>query len=657
MNMARTEGVEKTWSKIRRQLDTPQPLGYSLAGIVITVGAGVKDIKPGDRVTAAGAGIANHAEYVDVPRNLVVPLPDSVSFQEGSTVALGSIALQGVRRAAVQLGEYTVVFGTGILGQIALQLLKASGARVLAVDTDENRLNMARDLGAELCLKPQDGRYVKDALHYTQGRGADVVLFCAATDDGQALSDAFTMTRKKGRLIMVGVWGQELRREDIYGKELDFLISTSYGPGRYDPLYEERGLDYPYAYVRWTENRNMAEYLRLLSVGNVLVKPLIQAIYPLDRVEEAFALLQRPEKPLIVLLDYGTEMEFDIPKSAEPETVKTHVSKTPMIKDRVRIGLIGAGDFATNVHLPNMKILRDRYVITGICDVLGHKAQFLYEQYGARYSTTDYRRILSDPDIDLVMICTRHNLHGKMVMESLEAGKNTFVEKPLCTTREELNAIRTICGLDAGAADTNRDKRPISMLTVGFNRRYSKYAREIKRHASKRINPLWIHYRMNAGYIPMDHWLHSEEGGGRIVGEACHLFDLFSYLSDSPVKAFSVGSIRPKTGSISRSDNKSIVIEYEDGSVATLEYFAVGSSLFPKEYLEVHFDEKTIVVDDYKAINGFGIRVENIRNEISDKGHLDELTFISEALREGRCPIPLESIFETTQLAFDVSDS
>jgi predicted dehydrogenase len=529
---------------------------------------------------------------------------------------------------------------------------------VIAVDPDENRLNMAQDLGAELCLKPQGGNYTKDALHYTQGRGADVVLFCAATDDGQALSDAFAMTRKKGRLIMVGVWGRELRREDIYGKELDFLISTSYGPGRYDPLYEEHGLDYPYAYVRWTENRNMAEYLRLLGDGKMLVKPLIQAIYPLDRVEEAFALLQSPQKPLVVLLDYGTETEFELPgHPPEPSTVKTRSGASPVVKDRVRIGLIGAGDFATNVHLPNMKTLKDQYVIKGICDVTGHKAESVSEQYGAGYSTSDYRQILSDPDIDLVMVCTRHNLHGKMVLESLKAGKHTFVEKPLCTTREELDAIRALCGFDEGATDTKRDNRILPMLTVGFNRRYSKFAREVKKYTSIRINPLFIHYRMNAGYVPMDHWLHSEEGGGRIIGEACHIFDLFSYLVDSPVKALSSGRIRPRTGSISRSDNISVVLEYEDGSIATLEYIAVGSSLFPKEYLEVHFDEKTIVVDDYRSISGYGIRVENLKSQISDKGHLDELAAVSEALREGKLPIPLESIFETTKLAFDVSDS
>ena len=359
LNMARSEGVAKTVALVKGSLETGDPTGYSLAGIVLEVGKGVSEIKAGDRVAAAGASVANHAEYVDVPRNLVMRLSDSLDFRAASTVTLGGIAMQGVRRAQVQLGEYVVVFGTGILGHLALQMLVASGARVIAVDLNDKRLELAQSMGAELCLNPSRVDTIKVVQHYTNGYGADIVLFCAATDNSQALSDAFAMTRKKGRVVMVGVWGRELKREDIYAKELDFLISTSYGPGRYDPNYEDRGLDYPYAYVRWTENRNMEEYLRLIDVKRIQVEPLIQAIYPLENAEQAFNSLQGPDPPLMVLLDYGDKLPEDLAELVQQSRrVENRLSYRPVTGERIRVGLIGAGDFATSVHLPNLQKLK-----------------------------------------------------------------------------------------------------------------------------------------------------------------------------------------------------------------------------------------------------------------------------------------------------------
>jgi len=660
LNLTRSEGISRAWAKIRGKLEGETATGYSLSGVILAVGEGVTDLQVGDRVTAAGAGIANHAEYVDVPRNLVMRMPDGLGFKEASTVTLGGIAMQGVRRAQVQLGEFVVVFGAGNLGQLAIQMLIAACARVIVVDVEPKRLDIAENMGAEPCLNPNEEDCIRSILHYTNGHGADVVLYCAATTDSQALSDAFAMCRKKGRVVMLGIWGRELKREDIYTKELDFLISTSYGPGRYDPLYEEKGLDYPYAYVRWTENRNMEEYLRLLASEKIKLDPLIQTIFPIDQVQQAFECLQGSDPPLMVLLDYGQEGSKEFSNLIEtPRKLENKLNYKLVPHRKIRVGIIGAGNFAVSMHLPNLQKLKNRYEILAICNRTGSKARSISRQFGAKYSTTNYKEILSDSDIDLVMICTRHNLHGRIVLESLQAGKHTFVEKPLCTTQEELEAIKSFYGLNNFSDHQNSQLPTMPLLMVGFNRRFSKYAREMKKHVSKRINPLFIHYRMNAGYLPLDHWVHTEEGGGRIIGEACHAIDLCSYLIGSPLCSFASASLRPKTSSITSTDNKSIVMEYEDGSVATLQYFSVGSSNLPKEYLELDFDEKTITMDDYKSVEGHGLQVAGIKTSTSSKGQIEELECLAAYLTKEKedCPIPLESLIETTQLTIDLSKS
>ncbi len=654
--MARSGGIARTVAKIKGRLETDSPTGYSVAGITLAVGDGIKDIQPGDRVAAAGTGVANHAEYVDVPRNLVIQIPDDLGFRSASTVALGGIALHAVRRAEPQLGDYGVVFGTGLLGQLALQMLVKSGARAIAVDLEDRRLDLACQMGAELRLNPQQCDPVKAIHHYTNGHGADVVLFCAATANSQALADAFAMTRKKGRVVVVGVWGREVRREDLYAKELDFLISTSYGPGRYDPAYEEGGLDYPYAYVRWTENRNMEEYLRLLAARELQVEPLIEGIFPVKEVEQAFSCLQGPNRPLIILLDYGDDLpdEFSV-LVHQTRSIENRTTYRPSRSRRLRVGLIGAGAFATAVHLPNLQKLKKKYEIRAICNRAGSKAQAVARQFGAKYASTDYREILQDQDTDLVMICTRHNLHGQLVLESLGAGKHTFVEKPLCIRQPELDQIEAFYENKFGSRIPNPE---IPVLMVGFNRRFSKYAVEVKKHTSRRINPLFIHYRMNAGYLPLGHWVHSEEGGGRIIGEACHIIDLFSFLIESPLQTYSVAGLRPKTGSITGSDNKTIVLEYQDGSVATLAYFAVGAKELPKEQLEVHFDEKTIIVDDFKSIRGYGLQVAHIDTRASEKGQFEELEALADCLlgKRDHWPIPWESMKETTEATIALAE-
>ena len=660
-DMFKSEGFMKTVAKVKTFAETerksaaaPRPTGYSLSGVVLATGEGVVDLKAGDRVAAAGAGIANHAEFVDVPRNLVMRLPESLDYKTASTVTLGGIAMQGVRRAQIQLGEFVVIYGTGILGLIALQLVKAAGGRCIAVDIDSRRLKLAKDFGAELTINSSDtSDPVAAVSHFTSGHGADTVIFTAATSKGSVLTQAFEMTRKKGRVVMVGVYGRELRRDDIYQKEIDFLISTSYGPGRYDETYEQKGMDYPYAYVRWTENRNMVEYLRLLANGTVDVGAMIEDAFPIKDVAKAFQAVSGSERPLMVLLHYGNPPQNVDSEGYKPSTLEIKRPNTIHSNGRIRVGIIGAGNFAIGMHLPNLKKLADKYDIRAICNRTGHKAADIAERFGAAYATTDYKKILEDPEIDLTMICTRHNLHGQMVMESLRAGKHTFVEKPLCTTQDELDEIKAF--YDQKSAIRN-PQSILPLLMVGFNRRFSKYAREIKKHITKRINPLFIHYRMNAGYSPMDSWVHSEEGGGRIIGEACHIIDLFSYLVDAPVKTFSSASLQPKTDSISSTDNKSIILEYEDGSVATLEYFAVGSNKIPKEYMEAHFDQKTIILENYTSIKGYGDVSEGIKSAKPEKGLVNEMKNLHLCLIEkSQWPIPLRSLFETSRIALCIA--
>jgi len=642
-NMFRDDGIEKTLLKFSEKQHQGSVTGYSLAGIIVGVGQDVSQLKPGDRVAAAGAGYANHAQFVDVPQNLVMKIPDRLDFAQASTVALGGIAMQAVRRAKIMLGEYAVVLGAGILGQLAIQILSVAGARVVAIDVDNRRLDIAKSLGAELAINSFEEDPVPFILHATNGYGADVVFFCAATSDEKVLSKAFDMTRKKGRVIMVGVYGDVLRRTDIYRKEIDFLISTSYGPGRYDCQYEEKHLDYPYAYVRWTEKRNMQEYLRLLSSQKINVSPLIEKKYPIDKVDIAFNYVAGPDKPLMVLLDYGPETtEAEHFEKISVPGVTEKIKEVSEDNKIVKVGVIGAGNFAKGTHLPNLALLKKKYQIYAICDKDGANAKQLAEFYHARFATTDIMDIINDPFIDLTMICTRHDSHATLVLQSLQAGKNTFVEKPLCIRMGELEAIQKYYESDQPKI------KPI--LTVGYNRRFSKYITEIKRRIDNRINPLIIYYRMNVGYLPSDHWVHTEEGGGRVVGEACHILDLFSFLVGEPMESFNSTSLTPQTDSINENENKAIVCQYRDGSVATLHYFSIGSKDLEKEYMELHFDNKSIILNNYCDLRGLGIKVKRMEDRSPNKGNFEELERIYASLTSspGEWPIPYRSLVETS---------
>jgi len=641
-HMALAEGISKTRNMVQNTLSAERPTGYSLAGTVIEIGSDVHNLMPGERVACAGAQCAYHAEIVRVPKNLVVPVPKNLGFAEASTVTLGAIAMQGIRRLQPTLGETFVVIGLGILGQLSVQLLKANGCRVMGVDLDSERVALAKSLGMDMGI---DGAANQtDQVHrLTEGIGADGIVVTAATASNSVLSTAFQMCRKKGRVALVGDVGLDINRDDIYAKELDFFISTSYGPGRYDQTYEEHGLDYPVSYVRWTENRNMGEYLRLVSEGRVNVKSLISATYLLADAPKAYLDLQQPEdKPLIALLSYPQKKE----------NINRRVDITPhrgkIASRKIRIAVVGAGGFARGTHLPNLQKMSEHYEIRAICSRTGHNAKSTAKQFHAGYAATDYDQVIADPDVDAVLIATRHHLHAEMTLNALKAGKHVMVEKPLSMSQEGLDAIKIYYAENPDGP----------VLLAGFNRRFSPHIQRIKQIANKRTNPMIINYRMNAGYIPLDHWVHGSEGGGRNVGEACHIYDLFTFLTDAKFTQVNAQSIRPKTGYYSARDNFTCSVTFEDGSLATLTYTALGCGDYPKEKMELYVDGQVLIMEDYRNVEVFGSKEKGIKTKVMDKGLEEELRLFGRAIKgEDTWPNPLWQQVQAMEIAFRLENN
>lgn len=641
LQMLVSEGFEQTRRVVQDRLGVELPIGYSVAGVVVEVGEGVDDFSLGDRVACAGAQCAYHAEVVRIPKNLAVRIPQDVGFDEASTVALGSIALQGVRRANPTLGELFVVIGLGVLGQLTAQMLRANGCQVVGIDLDRNRIEQAMRHGLTIGVHPDDVDDIAHVIRLTNGNGADGVIITAAAPSDSLISTAFQMCRKKARVVLVGDVGLDLKRADIYEKELDFLISTSYGPGRYERLYEEDGLDYPIGYVRWTENRNMAEYVRMIAVGSVQIKPLISAAYPISKVKEAYQQLNNPaEKPLMVLLAY--------PNAHVPVTRRVMTGRVVqhLAKDLINIALIGAGGFAKGMHLPNLFELKTCYRLQAVASRNGHNAATVAKRFDASYCTTDYKEILQDKDIDAVLIATRHDTHARIALDSLQCGKHVLLEKPLALSEDELTKFEDFY------AETSPHK---PLLLTGFNRRFSPYMKPIMAQLKLRTNPMIINYRMNAGYIPPTHWVHSEEGGGRNKGEACHIYDLFTFLTDARVIDIQAKSLRPKTAYYLPSDNFVVSLAFEDGSLATLTYTALGSTDHPKELMEIYVDGTVIVLNDYRQLTIAGGKQKPMNSRQAEKGQKEELVEFARAVKgETDWPSPFWHQLQATRISFEV---
>jgi predicted dehydrogenase/threonine dehydrogenase-like Zn-dependent dehydrogenase len=638
LQVMRDQGVKRTWDRVTGQLAAGLPTGYSAVGEIVAVGELVDGFRAGDQVACAGAGIANHAEMIDVPVNLAVKVPAGVSSEIASTVTLGAIAMQGVRRSNPTLGETFVVIGLGLLGQITAQLLRASGVRVIGIDLDSDRVRLALGNGMHDGINPGEDSVVDRVHKLTDGFGADAAIVTAATASHEVIAQAMQVCRKKGRVILVGDVGLNLDRNDLYKKELDFLISCSYGPGRYDSAYEDGGQDYPLPYVRWTENRNMEEYLKLLAEARISLANLSPQIFPVDRAPEAYDSLKQPgQKPLLALLAY--------PKS------ETALERTVTIREAkpkgnsVRVALVGAGGFAQGMHLPNMVKLRGDFNLHCVMSRTGANARTAATQYEASYATTDYEKVLNDENVDLILIATRHHLHGQMVLQGLRAGKHVFVEKPLTIVPEDLDAID----------EFYRENKNAPVLMTGFNRRFSPAVDRVRTTLSGRTTPLIVNYRMNAGYIPLEHWVHTEEGGGRNLGEACHIYDLFNALTNSEHLMVSAQAIVPASKQWKRNDNFIATISYADGSVCSLTYTALGDKSFPKETMDLFCDGRVISLNDYKQLSIYGGKPSGWKSMTQEKGQLEELKALADCLLRGKeWPISLEQQLQATRIAFEV---
>jgi predicted dehydrogenase/threonine dehydrogenase-like Zn-dependent dehydrogenase len=642
--MMQEQGVSRTVNRIRGMLTTGRPTGYSASGVIIAVGHEVEGFKVGDRVACAGAGIANHAEIISVPVNLAVRVPGILQLDLASTVTLGAIAMQGVRRAAPTLGETIAVIGLGILGQITVQLLKANGCNVIGTDVSPSRIRVARECGMAEGIDPAEQDVVERINWLTDGMGADAVIITAAASNHEIISQAMRSCRRKGRVVLVGDVGLNLKREEFYRKEIDFLVSTSYGPGRYDPYYEEAGQDYPLPYVRWTENRNMGAYLDLLASNKIQLAPLQPQIFDVDSAQAVYETLSTSsaEKPLLVLLRYPVDSEI-----APRRSIALRKSSNTQA-GRIGVAVIGAGGFAQAVHLPNLIKLRNVYDLRWIVSRTGSSAGAAAKQFEVPNAGTDWHAVLEDPTVDLLLVTTRHHLHAGIALQALKAGKHVFVEKPLALNAEELSAIEAFYAEGHG-------EKPV--LMTGFNRRFAPPVQYIKKILADHHEPMMISYRMNAGYLPPDHWVHGPEGGGRNIGEACHIYDLFTYLTGAEALSCSAASINRPPAGTRPNENFFATISYSDGSVATLMYTALGSKNHPKERMDIYIGCKVISLDDYRIVSIDGGRYKTWSSTLPQKGQFEELQALASVIRAPQqAPESLADQFMTTRLSFSIEE-
>lgn len=633
-----SKGMLKTATFVRDKLKEFAALGYSASGVVIERGKNVVDLEVGDRVACGGSGYAYHAEIIAVPRNLVVKVPKDVGLKGAAFTTLGAIAMQGVRRANVQMGEIVVVVGMGLVGQLVVQLLQVAGCRVIGADLLPERLALAEQLGAEKTILVGQEDPVKAVLRYTGGMGADAAIICAATSSSEPINQAFQMLRERGRVVIVGAVGMELEREDFYAKELDLLISRSYGPGRYDPTYEEKGVDYPIGYVRWPENRNMAEFVRLLSEGEINVAPLISAEVPLEEAPQAYRmLLDTEESPIGIVLTYDNVLEEKVKER------RVEVTPKPRGKGVINVAVIGAGSFAQRVRLPDLRRISG-YDLRAVVTASGVNARQVARRFKAEYCTTDYHEVLEDPDVDMVLIATRHNLHFPIAMDAIQAGKDVFVEKPLALTYEQCNELL-------------RAVQEVGIhFTVGFNRRYAPLSVRAKELIAGRRKPLFINYRVNTGRIPKDHWVHDPlVGGGRIIGEVCHFLDLFNYFIDDEIIGLKVSHTPFNNQTVSSLDNVAVTLKYADGSLANLVYTSLGDLRLPKERIEIFVDQACLVIDDFMKLELYGFAEKGVGLKRQDKGWYQELVEFLKAIQgKPSASLTILDAVKATRISLDI---
>jgi predicted dehydrogenase/threonine dehydrogenase-like Zn-dependent dehydrogenase len=629
LNKVKTDGLKPTLEAVFRKLGEPLPLGYCNAGEIISVGEGVTEFKIGDRVVSNG----HHAEVVCIPKNLVAKMPENVSYEEASFTVIGAIGLQGIRLINPTFGETIVVVGLGLIGLIAAQLLAANGCEVIGFDFDDKKVDLAKSWGIK-AFNAANNDPVSIVQELTNQTGADGVIITASTKSNDVISQAAKMSRKRGRIVLVGVIGLDIQRSDFYEKELSFQVSCSYGPGRYDDGYEQKGNDYPIGFVRWTEKRNFEAILNALSKQKLQVQSLITEVVAFEDYLQIYGDMKN-SRSIASILKYNGQVDTSATKVA--------IHPKQYQGQKGIIGIIGAGNFTSAMIVPTLAKLKSN--IKYIASSKGLSGTTLAKKYKIAYSTTNYQDILKDDEVDTVFITTRHNAHAQQVLESLKANKHVFVEKPLALTSQELDAIETLY--------RTSDK----ILMVGFNRRFSPFIKKAKELIGSSNAPINVIATMNAGTIPAEHWTQDMTvGGGRIIGEACHYIDLITYLTGSSIMAVCMSALGANP--MDNTDNAIITLKYENGSQAVINYFANGSKAYSKERVEIHAQEKTLVMDNFRSLEGFGYKNFSSMSKSQDKGHEMQFeTFMNAIKNGGRELISFADLVNTTRASFAAIES
>lgn len=638
LDKAKREGLTQTIQAAFNRLDQPMGLGYSSAGTIIALGKNMQGFKVGQRVACAGGGYATHAEYNVVPKNLLTPLPKNVDFESAAFTTLGAIALHGFRLAEPQLGENVAVIGLGLLGLLTIQIASAAGCNVLGIDLDPKRVKLASSLGLQAVTRPEAEA---SASAFSYQRGFDAVIICADTSSNDPIELAGVIARDRGRVVATGAVGLNIPRKIYYEKEISFINSRSYGPGRYDSNYEENGVDYPLGYVRWTEGRNFQAVVDLLSSRKLQVESLISHRFSIEDGVKAYEVItgKKKESFLGVLLTYSSNE-----KKETSNKISFRSSLVTRNSSLVTLGVLGAGLYANSTLLPVIKNNKD-FELVGIASSGGLHAQHSGKKFGFQYATSNEDEIINDKNINTIAVLTRHDTHADLVIKSLKAGKNVFVEKPLALDSTQLSAIsKTLHSAN-------------SLLLTGFNRRFSPLAQSLKSQISSLQSPLHAHYRINAGFIPSNHWTQDPiMGGGRIIGEACHFIDLITFLvGEPPVSVHAVAL--PNNGKYSE-DNVSMTFTFSDGSIGIVDYLANGDKSLPKERLEVFCEGMVAVLDDYVSLTVTKDGKKKVESMSQDKGWKNEITAFAKAIKEGgEPPIPYEHLIGVTKASFAAVES
>jgi len=636
MKSVQNFGLIPTYKMVMNKLESPSPLGYCCAGEVIAVASDVKDFRIGDFV-ACGGNTAVHAEVVAVPVNLCVKISNDVNIRDAAFATLGAIAMQGIRQADLRLGENAVVIGLGLIGQLTIQMLNAAGIRTIGIDIDERMVQLASANGCELSINRRSETLENDVLDFTAGHGTDAVIITAGTDSTDPVDLAGALSRKKGKVVIVGAVPTGFKRANYFKKELELKMSSSYGPGRYDREYEEEGIDYPYAYVRWTENRNMEAFVELLRKGKLNIAGLITHEYPFSKAEDAYKVIVEKTEPFT-----GMVLKYDVKKELA-SNVK--LAERKYSKSQPVIGLIGAGSFAQNYLLPALK---DKAQLAIVATARPNNARYIADKYSFASCTGNASEVFSDKDVNTVFIATRHDTHAEYVMEALKSNKNIFVEKPLCLTENDLHQIKAIY-----------DTKSVQLM-LGFNRRFSPYTETLRSFISQSeklssASPIAINYRINAGVVAADHWVHDPKvGGGRILGEVCHFIDLCTFITGSKVAGVSANSMNTADG---KTDTLTVNLSFANGSIANISYFSNGQKELPKERLEVFAGGVVAIIDDFKSVVTYGKTVSE-KSGKQDKGHSKEVELFMNSIREGKdAPIPFDEIYHSMLVTFKVLES